>query len=92
MIAKEVETVYYAAQLTRRACLCEAGRFRERTLALPWGSAEEAEVLDEFGIRPRDRWDWQRVARPYGDRAFRDTVSRTRQRPARLARRPSRSR
>ena len=73
LIAKEVETVYYAAQLTRRACRCEASRFRERTLDLPWGSAEEAAVLDEFGIRQRDRWDWQRVARPHGDRAFRDT-------------------
>ncbi|MFD9465718.1 FAD/NAD(P)-binding protein [Streptomyces sp. NPDC060027] len=72
LVAKEVETVFYAARLTRRACLCEARRFQERTLGLSWGSAEEAEVLREFGIAPHDRWDWELVARPYGDRSFRD--------------------
>ncbi|WP_406423257.1 FAD/NAD(P)-binding protein [Streptomyces sp. NBC_00842] len=73
LIAKEVETVHHSALLTRRVGPQEVCRFQERTLAQPWGSEEEADVLDEFGIGPEDRWDWKRIARPYGDRSFRST-------------------
>ncbi|WCD89803.1 hypothetical protein KPP03845_106227 [Streptomyces xanthophaeus] len=71
LIAKEVETVFYAALLALRTEPETVLRFQERTLARPWGSAEEADVLDEFGIGPEDRWDWKHLARPYGDRSFR---------------------
>lgn len=70
LIAKEVETVYYTALLTRRQCVCTAGRFRDETLATGWQSAEEAAVLSAYGIAPADRWDWGLIARPYGERAF----------------------
>ncbi|MGA5131333.1 FAD/NAD(P)-binding protein [Streptomyces olivoreticuli] len=71
LVAKEVETVYYSSLLTRRASAGEARRFRERSLPLAWGSAAEAAALEEFGIGPRERWDWDRLARPYGDHSFR---------------------
>ncbi|MFJ7205888.1 FAD/NAD(P)-binding protein [Streptomyces sp. NPDC098789] len=72
LIAKEVETVFHTALLARRAAPEQARRFEEDTLATPWGSAEESEVFARFGIGPEDRWDWERIARPYGDRSFRD--------------------
>lgn len=73
LIAKEVETVFYAALLARRTDPETVLRFQRLTLAWPWGSAEEADVFDEFAIAPEDRWDWKHIARPYGDRSFRDT-------------------
>ncbi|XVQ85536.1 FAD/NAD(P)-binding protein [Microbispora siamensis] len=65
LIAKEVETVYYATLLGRRDCECMADRFRTAYLAHAWGDAGEAMVLDAFGIGPALRWDWERVAEPY---------------------------
>ncbi|MGP3947395.1 FAD/NAD(P)-binding protein [Streptomyces sp. 7N604] len=74
LVAKEVETVYYEALLTGRGEAVLAGRgparFRERFLAAPRRSAEEAAVLDEFGIAPDERWSWEETAWPYGDRDF----------------------
>ncbi|MGC5566043.1 FAD/NAD(P)-binding protein [Streptomyces sp. FR-108] len=70
LIAKEVETVYYVALLTRGGRAQAARRFTARTLGAPWRSAQEAALLTEFGIAESDRWDWQRVARPYGEGGF----------------------
>ncbi|MEU1294581.1 FAD/NAD(P)-binding protein [Streptomyces sp. NPDC005840] len=63
LVAKEVETVYYTT-LTRRPGLAE------RFLAVPHGDPREALVLDAFGVEPADRWDWDRISRPYGQREF----------------------
>ncbi|MFF3335417.1 FAD/NAD(P)-binding protein [Streptomyces sp. NPDC002888] len=65
LVAKEVETVYYAA-LTGRP------EFAERFLAVPHGGPEEALVLEEFGIRDADHWCWERVSRPYPEGEFAD--------------------
>ncbi|QNP72963.1 FAD/NAD(P)-binding protein [Streptomyces roseirectus] len=63
LVAKEVETVYYAA-LVRRA------DFAPRYLAVPYGDPQEGELLAEFGVGEADRWDWERVSRPYAEREF----------------------
>lgn len=65
LAAKEVETVYYTA-LTRRP------DFPDRFLTVPHGDAQEALVLDEFGVPDADRWSWDRISRPYADRDFTD--------------------
>ncbi|WP_051864864.1 FAD/NAD(P)-binding domain-containing protein [Streptomyces griseus] len=65
LVAKEVETVYYAA-LTGRP------EFSERFIAVPHGGTEEARVLAEFGVGDADRWCWERVSRPYGELEFAD--------------------
>lgn len=62
-VAKEVETVYYTV-LTRDPGLAD------RYLAVPHGDPQEALILDEFGVAPADRWNWDRVSRPYGEREF----------------------
>ncbi|KUN87143.1 FAD-binding protein [Streptomyces griseoruber] len=63
LVAKEVETVYYAA-LTGRA------EFADRFLAVPHRDPEEARILDEFGVAEADRWSWDRISRPYAQRRF----------------------
>jgi uncharacterized NAD(P)/FAD-binding protein YdhS len=64
LVAKEAETVYYAT------LLADPVGFRERYLLTPHGSAEEAAVLDEFGIPAAQRWDWARLSRPHRDAGF----------------------
>ncbi|WP_258564264.1 FAD/NAD(P)-binding protein [Streptomyces himalayensis] len=44
--------------------------FRDRFLATAHRGPQEALVLDEFGIAAADRWSWDRISRPYGDRSF----------------------
>ncbi|WP_052864093.1 FAD/NAD(P)-binding protein [Streptomyces niger] len=68
-VAKEVESVYYGALLAAQGRPAERNGFVERYLAAA-GRAGEAAVLDAYGIADRDRWDWDRVARPYGTRKF----------------------
>ncbi|MFF8968338.1 FAD/NAD(P)-binding protein [Streptomyces sp. NPDC014995] len=63
LVAKEVETVYYAA-LVRRP------EFTDRFLAVPHRDPREAAVLDEFGVAEADRWSWDRLSRPYAGREF----------------------
>jgi uncharacterized NAD(P)/FAD-binding protein YdhS len=70
LISKEVEGVYYTALLTTRNCTCEADRFRERYLACERLSPEEERLLDDFGIAPDERWDWEKLSRPFGERSF----------------------
>jgi hypothetical protein len=70
LVAKEAETVYYTALLTAADRTADARRLRAAYLAAPPGSRRERDLLDEFGVAPADRWDWDRIARPYAGRAF----------------------
>ncbi|GGK12160.1 hypothetical protein GCM10011583_50310 [Streptomyces camponoticapitis] len=71
LIAKEVETVYYTALLARRVGGREADRFAARYLGPAWGSAEESDLLDAYGIEPDAHWDWKHLAGPHADQGFR---------------------
>ncbi|HEV7896222.1 MAG TPA: FAD/NAD(P)-binding protein [Planosporangium sp.] len=75
LIAKEVETVYYATLVAGRGCTCDARRFRDAYLPHPWGSPGEAAVLDRLAVPVAERWAWQRVMYPYGVRGFADTAA-----------------
>jgi uncharacterized NAD(P)/FAD-binding protein YdhS len=83
LVAKEVETVYYAALIRRAAD--RAGRerditgrereiarrereFTDRFLAVAHGDPREAPLLREFGVPDGDRWCWERISRPYAGR------------------------
>ncbi|MGW1047787.1 FAD/NAD(P)-binding protein [Streptomyces sp. NPDC001118] len=77
LVAKEVETVYYRALIesaghTGRTGCAGRSAFTERFLALPHGDPQEALLLDEFGVGAAERWCWERVSRPYGEREFAD--------------------
>ncbi|MFH8768483.1 FAD/NAD(P)-binding protein [Streptomyces sp. NPDC017958] len=65
LVAKEVETVYYGT-LTGRP------DFADRFLAVLHGDPREAVLLEEFGVGAEDRWSWELVSRPYGEREFTD--------------------
>ncbi|MGX1884612.1 FAD/NAD(P)-binding protein [Streptomyces sp. NPDC055287] len=71
LVAKEVETVYYETLLGAQAAAQGTG-FRGRFLATAHRSAQEADVLGEFGVPHDERWCWDRTARPYTGHAFRD--------------------
>ena len=64
LVAKEVETVYYATLLADRGCRCDADRFRADYLPQPWGSGAERRVLAGYGLADAP-WDWDRIARPH---------------------------
>ncbi|BAE63887.1 FAD-NAD(P)-binding-domain-containing protein [Aspergillus flavus] len=68
LVSKEVETVYYEALLRQHGF--ELGDFRDRFLATAHKSLEEAQVLTDFGITEENRWSWDRISRPYGERTF----------------------
>ncbi|MFF7474896.1 FAD/NAD(P)-binding protein [Streptomyces sp. NPDC008092] len=64
LVAKEVETVYYAV-------LTGDPELTARFLAADGRPAESA-VLDAHGVPEPDRWSWERLQRPYGERKFAD--------------------
>jgi len=75
LLAKETETVYYSTLLARSRCGCDVDRFRESYLAVPWGDAQESDLLNRFGIAGEDRWDWQAVMDPSRGRRFAGTAA-----------------
>ncbi|MEX1656963.1 FAD/NAD(P)-binding protein [Streptomyces pseudovenezuelae] len=75
LISKEVSSVYYAALLAGRGgpgSVIE--EFTERYLRAEPGPAEER-LLEAAGIGPQERWDWERISRPHGGRAFADLAA-----------------
>lgn len=74
LISKEVRTVYYETLLARRAEPAVVAAFAQAFLRAGEGVAEDA-LLTAAGIGDDERWDWDTVARPYGERTFRDLAS-----------------
>ena len=72
LIAREVESVYYGALLAARGRARERDGFVSRYLAAD--EPETARLLDAYGFAADERWDWDRLARPYGDRVFTDRL------------------
>ncbi|QJT01394.1 FAD/NAD(P)-binding protein [Streptomyces asoensis] len=70
LVAKEVETVYYAALLREPARPGLDESFVREFSAVPHRDAQEAVLLDRFGIPRADRWSWDRISRPYTGRRF----------------------
>ncbi|GLF92648.1 FAD/NAD(P)-binding protein [Streptomyces yaizuensis] len=69
LIAREVESVYYGTLLDARGRGAEREDFTQRYLAAGDG-AGTGELLDAYRIPAEDRWDWDRLVRPYGERTF----------------------
>lgn len=69
LIAKEVETVYYATSLATRLEPLAVARFSDRYRSCGRGS-EEAALLDEYGVAFSSRWDWTRVEHPVDQLGF----------------------
>ncbi|MGW3031439.1 FAD/NAD(P)-binding protein [Streptomyces sp. NPDC001178] len=71
LISREVESVYYGALLAERGDGERREEFAERLLALA-PDADPAALLDAYGIPAGQRWDWERLSKPYGEREFTD--------------------
>jgi L-aspartate N-monooxygenase (nitrosuccinate-forming) len=71
LISAEVESVYYGTLLGSYG----RGEQRERFVNAYLATAKPADrdaLAEEHGIAAADRWSWERVSRPYGDRVFAD--------------------
>ncbi|MEU5978902.1 FAD/NAD(P)-binding protein [Streptomyces sp. NPDC047315] len=71
LIRREVEAVYYAALLRRRGRSTAEAAFTTAFLDLA-DDRDATPLLEQYGISPADRWDWDRIVRPYGERQFTD--------------------
>ncbi|MFJ3930350.1 FAD/NAD(P)-binding protein [Streptomyces sp. NPDC090029] len=71
LVAREAESVYYGALLASRGRGAEREAFTDRYLAAA-DAHEQDRLLDAHGIAAEDRWDWERLSRPYGEREFAD--------------------
>lgn len=70
LIAKEVETLYYCTFIRLIEGEHRSEQFKELYKKCEWNSPEEKRILDEFGIPLDQRFSWERLAKPYGDRIF----------------------
>lgn len=71
LISREVESVYYGALLSERGDGELREEFTDRLFALE-PEADPAALLHSYGIPAGERWDWERLSRPYGAREFAD--------------------
>jgi hypothetical protein len=69
LICREVESVYYGTLLASLGRADEQELFVEQCLAADQPD-KQAALLDAYGIPEADRWSWERLSRPYGDRTF----------------------
>ncbi|WP_405989104.1 FAD/NAD(P)-binding protein [Streptomyces sp. NBC_00986] len=70
LIAREVESVYYGSLLANRGAAQERETFVTRYLGA--SSTELPALLADYGFTHEDRWDWDRLERPYGKGVFGD--------------------
>ncbi|MFJ4655861.1 FAD/NAD(P)-binding protein [Nocardia sp. NPDC088792] len=70
LVAQEVETVYYVALLRSRHAPEAAAELLAVSSAGPWTPRRRDRLLDNLGVETRHRWNWERIARPCGDRRF----------------------
>ncbi|MEU0988835.1 FAD/NAD(P)-binding protein [Streptomyces sp. NPDC005953] len=70
LIAREVESVYYATLLERRGDGAVAEAFTERYLTA--GDGEHAALLSAHAVPPGELWRWEHIDNPCAGRAFTD--------------------
>ncbi|WP_371572226.1 FAD/NAD(P)-binding protein [Streptomyces sp. NBC_01314] len=69
LISREVESVYYATLLSAQGRGEHREEFTEHFLQLDTED-ERGALLDSYRIAPPERWNWERLSRPYGERVF----------------------
>ncbi|MEV0530020.1 FAD/NAD(P)-binding protein [Streptomyces sp. NPDC050439] len=74
LIAKEVQCVYYETLIAGRHGPSRAAEFADRYLRTKDGAAEES-LLRRSGVESHERWDWERISRPYDADDLRDVAS-----------------
>ncbi|GAA4804369.1 FAD/NAD(P)-binding protein [Streptomyces ziwulingensis] len=74
LISREVESVYYRTLLSAHGEPERGEELAERYLS---AGEDPSALLDAHGIADGERWDWERLSRPYGDRVFADRAEFT---------------
>ncbi|EMF55237.1 MULTISPECIES: FAD/NAD(P)-binding protein [Streptomyces] len=69
LVDREVRTVHHEARIRAARGAEAAEEFVRSCLADPDGRGEAA-LLDRHAVPPGERWDWERIERPYGERKF----------------------
>jgi hypothetical protein len=72
LIDREVRCVYYHALIRAAQATSASEEFVRAYPHCSPGSAAEEALLDRFAVAPGDRWSWEAIERPYGDRIFTD--------------------
>lgn len=72
LIAREVESVYYGTLLESRGQMRNERELLVAQYLSTSDESDQARLLDSYGIDPADRWSWERISRPHGDRTFSD--------------------
>ncbi|WP_439659397.1 FAD/NAD(P)-binding protein [Lentzea sp. HUAS TT2] len=67
LISREVELVYYTTLLRRRS---DSAAKDFAALYLVTDHDDLPVLLEKFGIASNEMWNWERIARPHGDRHF----------------------
>ncbi|WP_312755589.1 FAD/NAD(P)-binding protein [Rummeliibacillus suwonensis] len=70
LVAKEVETVYYATMLKADQCDCTAERFINEYKNAFGNSEEERSILKAYAIEEADYWNWDKLLFPYKNLTF----------------------
>lgn len=68
LISREVQMVYYTGLVKDQDGPDKAADFRDRFVAAD--PVQVPNLLAEFEIPDRERWDWERIANPHGLRRF----------------------
>ncbi|WP_433797518.1 FAD/NAD(P)-binding protein [Actinoplanes sp. CA-252034] len=72
LISREVESAYYGVLLAGRG---DVDRDRLVTEYLTTDATGLDALLDRHGVEPADRWRWETLVKPFGDRTFADHAS-----------------
>ncbi|MGW6391117.1 FAD/NAD(P)-binding protein [Streptomyces sp. NPDC055103] len=70
LIAAEAESVYYAALLSGRVDETRLADFTDTFLRAAHSPEDKIRSLNGVGVSPAERWDWDRIAEPYGKQEF----------------------
>ncbi|MFG3258838.1 FAD/NAD(P)-binding protein [Streptomyces sp. NPDC048172] len=70
LIDREVAGAYLHALLGQRGHPAAAEAFLRAYARLPLDAPVDEGTLSRFGIGRHERWDWECVAKPYGERVF----------------------
>jgi hypothetical protein len=72
LIDKEARAVYYATLLADRLTPVQLAEFSRRHGQLLRSGEDDSALLARFGVVAEELWNWERIAKPYGEKAFAD--------------------
>ncbi|GAA3435365.1 FAD/NAD(P)-binding protein [Kutzneria kofuensis] len=72
LIDKEARAVYYATLLADRLTPAQVAEFSRLYVEALRDGLDDSELLARFGVVAEELWNWERIAKPYGEKAFAD--------------------